>query len=455
MWVLQAQAQEIQIEIPKTEIPINESFQIRISAINVKISDYGAFPTIKGFTKSDISSGDRQILTNGRITPVSYIVQNYRPLKEGSYTVPPFSIIVNGESVSSPGVTVNVVEASVSGRDFWSVPDLMESEIAINRGNIFLEVITNTKEVYVGEGFNVMVAFYESINNPLLISFPSDMAQRVAAMSQKLKPDNCWEENFNVPRDVIPVLVKIKGKDYKQYKVYQSQYYVNKAGEIQLPQVSLPLVKWRLNNSGREEMRNYSSKPLKIKVKPLPPHPLSDRVAVGRFKLEEKVGQTRLQTGQSTSYDFQITGEGNFAFIREPDTRRTLAMELYPPNVQQQINREGSRVTGSKKFTYMIIPNEPGTYKMADYFQWIFFNTEKNDYDTLKPSTVIEVAGESRADNSISNSSSSAYYDGIYKLDNNLKSLESVHIWKWLLTFALGICAVAGLVIALAGLKRK
>jgi hypothetical protein len=452
-----AAAQEIQIEIPKTEIAINESLQIKISVINGKVNDYSSFPAIKGFIKSDISSGDRQALISGRLTQISQLAQNYRPTKEGVYTIAPFTMTVNGKQISYPGATITVTAASssTSAYDFWSAPDL-EPEIEVSREDVFLAVAADRKEIYAGEGINIVIAFYALQSSPYLLKFPDNLFQQLSAVVKKLKPENCWEENFNIGGQILPTVVKIKGKDYQQYKIYQSNYYLNQAGEIELPQISLPLIKLRPGNYGREEMRNYFSKSLKIRVKPLPSHPLSGKVAVGQFKLEEKISQTTLQTGQSVNYDFQISGQGNFAFLREPDTRRTSALEIYPPNVQQQINRENSRVTGIKKFTYMIIPNEPGTYAMSDYFQWIFFNTEKQTYDTLKPQISIRVEGESKVDHAISDIGSKAYYDNIYKLDNRLKSLKSADIWKSVISFVLGSSVMISIALVLATfLKRK
>lgn len=451
--IVAAHAQEIQIEIPKTDITTNESLQIRISVINGKVNDYSAFPAVKGFAKSDISSGDQQVVVNGRLTQVAYVVQNYRPAKEGTYTIPPFTMTVNGKLIRSEGATVNVNQAT-SAYDFWAAPDL-EPEIEVSRSDIFLAVAANTKEIYAGQSVNVTIAFYALQSSPYLLKFPDNLFQKLSEMTKKLKPENCWEENFNIGGHIIPTNVKINGKDYQQYKIYQSAYYLNKAGEIELPAISLPLIKLRPGNYTREELRNYSSKPLKIKVKPLPAHPLSEKVAVGKFKLEEKVSQTSVRTGQSVNYDFQIVGEGNFAFLREPDARRTPALEFYPPNVQQQINHENNRVTGYKKFSYMIIPNESGTYNMADYFQWIFFNTEKSDYDTLKPQIIIRAEGESQTDNNISSAGSSAYYDNIYKLDNRWRNLDSAEMWKSLLTFILGGSVFIVLAFALLQLKRR
>ncbi len=74
---------------------------------------------------------------------------------------------------------------------------------------------------------------------------------------------------------------------------------------------------------------------------------------------------------------------------------KNIAFDFYEPNVKQNINREAGRVSGTKSFSYFMIPKEPGTYKLGDYFQWVFFNPESKKYDTLKSQQVVTVAGES------------------------------------------------------------
>ena len=41
-------------------------------------------------------------------------------------------------------------------------------------------------------------------------------------------------------------------------------------------------------------------------------------------------------------------------------------------------------LSGSKKFTYDIIANRKGTYKLGEEIQWIYFDTKKKQYDTLR-----------------------------------------------------------------------
>ena len=131
-----------------------------------------------------------------------------------------------------------------------------------------------------------------------------------------------------------------------------------------------------------------------------------------------------VETGESFEYDFNIYGEGNIAGIPDPQIPDLEEMDIYPPNISQDINRGGGRVTGSKKYTYFGIPNEPGNYELKDYFHWVFFNPEKKKYDTLTSQIKLKVTGESKKNASISSTDLGSFYDNIDMASNQLQSLK-------------------------------
>ena len=71
-----------------------------------------------------------------------------------------------------------------------------------------------------------------------------------------------------------------------------------------------------------------------------------------------------------------------------------------------------------KQFNYYGIPNEPGEYHLKDYFNWIFFNTKTEQYDTLSSELVLNVSGESKRNLSISSNDLGSFYD-IIEFENN------------------------------------
>ncbi|HRG80590.1 MAG TPA: BatD family protein, partial [Cyclobacteriaceae bacterium] len=167
------------------------------------------------------------------------------------------------------------------------------------------------------------------------------------------------------------------------------------------------------------------SKAKTVKVNELPPHPLRDAVAVGDYRLDEKIASTDLQTGQSVSYEFRVFGEGNISSVEKPPLTKDNVFDFYEPNVRQNINRESNRVAGTKSFNYFMIPKEPGTFKLGDYFQWVFFNPTTKKYDTLRSQYTVQVKGESQKNQFIESTDLGSFYDRIDATDNTLRKAQN------------------------------
>jgi hypothetical protein len=435
LWVFPTFSQEISIEIGKTEIALNEALQITATVTNGQLTGAGGFPEIKGFTKIGTSSSSYTNIVNGRITQSQSIIQNYKPTKEGTFQIPPFTMSVNGKSVSFGGATVKV-SAAVQQRDPWDAflgfgnSDEGDNIDYVNvKEDAFFAISSNKDEVFVGEGFNLSIAMYIADQNQATMEW-YETGQQLTDILKKIKPANCWEENFSI-EEIIPERVTIGGKGYRQYKIYQANYYPLNNKPIVFPSVEFKMVKFKVANKPsffgsayQKDFTTFRSKPKTIRVKDLPEHPLKNQVAVGNFKLEEAISNQNLETGQSFEYKFKVVGEGNISAIREVSPPKVNDFDFYAPNVKQQINRGGGAVYGSKLFTYMAIPKEPGQHDLGKYFQWIYFNPTTQKYDTLKSSLILNVTGESKINVSIESNDRGGFYDLIDEQENTLISMN-------------------------------
>ena len=174
----------------------------------------------------------------------------------------------------------------------------------------------------------------------------------------------------------------------------------------------------------QEDFKTYYTEAKTVEVKDLPPHPLKEKVAVGDYQLREEISSKQLETGNSFSYSFSIVGQGNIASITAPEPNSTKALTFYEPNVSQNTRKEEGTVIGVKQFNYYGIPNEPGTYDLKDYFQWVYFSPRLSNYDTLQSRLSIQVEGESRKDNEIMAKDPGAFYNQIGEESNQLQSLQ-------------------------------
>ena len=434
-------AQDIKVELGNGEVPLNSSFAIKVTTRG-KLKNYSDFPSIDGFSKAGTSSSSNTSIVNGKISSTQSIIQRYLPLQEGTFTLAPFTIQINGKEVSSPGKTIKVIppvdrrrnarRRDPFGRnlfdDFFG-RNRKEPEYVDVKEDAFLSLSTNKNEVYVGEGFTMTFAFYVADQNRAPLSF-HEAGKQLSQILKNIRPESCWEENFNI-ENIYGERVTIRGKNYTRYKIYEATYYPLNLEPVHFPSVPFEMIKYKVANSpsffGRnrkEDFKTFYTREKTVRVKALPPHPLKDQVAVGNFKLDEKINAETVETGESFEYSFNIYGEGNISSINEPKIPADKSIDFYPPNMNQDINRGNGRVTGSKKFSYFGIPNEPGSYDLGDYFNWVFFNTRTGRYDTLQSSVKLNVTGESKKNVSISSVDLGSFYDNIEFESNRLKSLK-------------------------------
>ena len=424
------------LKLGPDNIGINQVFTISVTVKNERLKSYNNFPEINGFVKRGTSSSSNTNIINGQISTTQSITMNYVPQREGTFLIPPFTMEVNGKEISSPGKNVKV-GPPVSRKQYSNQFSLDPFKDLFGRRNqpleflnikedAFLALTIDKDEVYLGEGFTATLAFYVSESNRAPLQF-YDLGRQVSEIVKDLKPVNCWEENFKI-ENISGELVKVEGREYTQYKIYQVTFYPLNLEPVVFPETGLELIKYKVaknptffGQNRKEEYKMFHSKPKTVTVKELPSHPLKDLVSIGIFRLEESIDKRNIETGQSFNYKFRIFGEGNISSIDMIPVSGHTNFEFYEPNMEQKINRRNNKVTGSKTFSYFGIPNEPGVYYLGNYFSWIYFNTVKEEYDTLVSTISLRVTGESRKNERILSNDLGSFYDRIEFEDNALQ----------------------------------
>jgi hypothetical protein len=442
-------SQSIQIELGPDEIGLNQAWTITITVNNDRLKSYDNFPEIEGLQKRGTSSSSQTSIINGQMSSSQSVIMTYAPTKQGVVNVPSFKLKVNDQVFSVTGKKVKVgppqqAQQNDPMRSFFDRDPSdffgrsQPTEFVDIKEDALLALTTNKDEVYVGEGFTATLSFLIADNNRAPMQF-HDLGKQLSDILKKLKPANCWEENFNI-ENIEGEHIQIGNKGYTQYKIYQAAFFPLNNQPVIFPSTGLEMIKFKVaknpsffGQNRQEDYKTFYSKVKTIKVKELPPHPLRDEVAVGNYKLDERISKTQLQTGQSVSYDFNIYGEGNIAGIAKPKVPLNPNFDFYEPNEKQNITREAGHVSGTKSLSYFIIPKEPGSFKLGDYFQFVFFNPETKKYDTLKSQQVVTVAGESSKNQSIGSNDLGSFYDRIDATDNTLQSFTDGNTMKWII----------------------
>ncbi|MFM8850500.1 MAG: BatD family protein [Cytophagales bacterium] len=452
------QSQNVQILLGPEEIGENQAWTITITVNNERLRSYDNFPDIEGFYKRGTSSSSQTSIVNGQMSSSQSIIMTYVPSKQGTVNVPPFKMKVNDQLYNVNGRRVKVgppaqVQQTDPFRSFFDrdpVDDFFSRgtpEFVDVKEEAQLALTVSSDDVFVGEGFTATLSFLVAENNRAPMQF-YDLGKQLADILKKLKPSNCWEENFNI-ESIEGNQITINGKNYTQYKIYQATFYPLNTQPVVFPSVGLEMIKFKVaknpsffGQNRQEYYKTFYSKPRTVKVRELPPHPLRDQVAVGEYQLQEKLAANELETGQSVVYDFNIFGEGNISAIEKPKTENIPSFDFYEPNVKQSINRDNGRVTGTKSFSYFMIPKEPGTFALKDYFKWVFFNPKKKKYDTLQSQQVVNVIGESQKNQAIESNDLGSFYDRADATDNELRALSGTN-WSKISLNILAVLLIA------------
>ncbi len=440
--------QSITVNVGAGEISLNEAFTITVVVKNDQLKNLSGFPKIEGLIKRGTSSSTSTQFINGQVSSTQSLTQNYVAQRQGTFKLPSFTININGQGINVPGKTIVVGPPKQRRRQVDPFAnDPWEDLFGNRRGNeefmdvkadAFFALTIDKSEVYVGEGFNTSLALYVSDQNRADMEF-YDTSKQLTDILKRIRPSNCWEENFNV-ENIKREQITIKNKRYQKYLMYQATFFPLNSEPIEFPSVGLKMIKYKMSKnpsffgpSRQEDFKTFYTQSKTVSVKELPEHPLKKEVAVGDFQLIEKISGEQLSTGESFSYNFKIQGNGNISAIGSLNLPETDRFDLYPPNIQKTINRRNGRVSGSHSFGYYAIPNEPGVYDLGDYFSWTYFNPRSEQYQTLKSNISIQVSGESKKNEAILATDLGSFYD-IIDLQENI--LTNRHQYELLKIFA-------------------
>ncbi|MGV3540859.1 MAG: BatD family protein [Rufibacter sp.] len=453
-WVQVSWAQELSVEYGPAVIPIEQYFTISLKASPTRPVKIEGFPEIEGMQKSTQRASSSTFKTGSKTKVVYTITQQYAPLREGEFTVKPFTLLVDGKQVKAPGMKVKIgampsarsndtVAASGGG---VNAPEFVEV-----KENAFLTLHLPKERVFVGEGVPVSLWFYVADTDLGLLDF-YEFEPQILEITAKLKQRNALEQALE-QREIEPEKIKVGEKGFTRYKLYEAVLFPITAQALKFPAVGLRMIKYKiaqnpslLTQNRLPEYKIYTTSAQTVAVRPLPPHPLRDQVAVGVFRLQEQLSRNTVALNQNLVYQMRIEGEGNIGALPMPQSIWTSsALEIYPPEVRQFENLSQGRMTGAKTFRYFMVGRQAGEYPLRTLFQWVYFNPETARYDTLRPSVTVRIRGQEDQNAFVRAQDVGSFYKIIDTESNQLISLDQfreVRQYTNLVLLGMGVVAL-------------
>jgi hypothetical protein len=431
-------AQQISVKLGNTTIIESDFFTITLTVNNGKLNTYSNFPEINGFSKyTTISNANNA--ADKFVKPL-IITQQYTPLKTGKFKINDFTMNINGVIIPVKGsnIIVTADERIIEQKN----KEALENEKKLRQYQLpdellslkepFLTLLSNKSSVYVGEGITLSLLFCIPEGNKTVLKF-HELGPQLSELVKKIKPENCIQQSVSLD-SISQGTLNQGNKKFSYFKLYETFFYPINDKKILIPSLSLTLQASKKAILKEEEIKSnlvtYTSKQILIDIKSLPPHPLKNMVSVGNYQLKESISTVKLKTGKSFTYTFTVEGEGNITQISKPNWPNSPNFEMFDPEIKRTSFQEKDKLMGTCAFNYFIIPHEPGVFSMNHFFNYIYFNIDKEKYDTLRSSLQLHVYGESKHNLGVSLNSGDGFYNLIANENNFFinKNTKEVYI---------------------------
>jgi hypothetical protein len=394
-------------------VRLGEQFAIKYT-INQRSSNRVNFPEMPGMVKlsgpNTSTSSNFQIINGQQSHTYTTSYTFYVQANEvGKYTINPATVTVNNSQYESNTLVIEVVQGQQGSAGGQQQPGQSNSQSGSEQSNssgsnVFVVSELNKKDVYVGEQVILSYKVYTKVD--------------LAGFGEVKFPQytGFWKEDFELGNIGLQSTV-YNNQSYRYAEIQRNILFPQRGGEITIPSADIEIisrVKTRAQGYNDPFFNEFfggyqnvpikcTTKPLTLNVKPLPAQgkPISFSGAVGNFSIAATIDKTELKANEAITLKFTINGSGNIKLIDKINVKFPSDFETYAPKVTQNIKVDRNSVSGSKIFEYVIIPRNPGTFKIKS-FEFSYFDPNKKEYVILNsPEFTIEVANSDIAFQSV------------------------------------------------------
>lgn len=380
-------SQNVQViaQAPKV-VQVGEQFQLDFE-VNAEPSNF-IVPELRDFRvvygPSTSQSSNIQIV-NGKMTQSVAYTYSYvlLPTKAGKYLIGSAEVTVGGKKYKSNPVNIEVVGGGQTQSQQGGGQSATQQQVSAD-GNIFIRVIVDKKNVFQGEYLTASVKLYSKLNISSIndVKFPAF--------------NGFFKQDIEIPQVRGLERENVNGEIYGTAIIRKFILIPQKSGNLEIEPMLMDLnVQQRVQSRGRSIFDDFfgpsvqdvpvklKSKPVTISVKSLPGNaPASFTGAVGRFNFSAEVNKTEVKTNDAITLKLTLSGNGNIKLAEAPKVIFPPDFDTYDPKINLSVSDANGGVSGSKVFEYLLIPRNPGDFKIAPV-EFTYFDVASNQYRTI------------------------------------------------------------------------
>lgn len=374
-----------------TVVRVGEQFTISFT-INSGGGEFSA-PSFDGFYKlmgpQTSYSSSTQII-NGKITrETNYSYVYYlQAVKTGKFVLAPAEFVYKNKTYRSDSIYIEVVGSGTSqqpGRTTTPGTGKVENAdepVRETGDDIFLNLILNKKDVFVGEHILATVKLYTKVDISGIneIKFP--------------RFEGFLRTDLNTPPLTSLKREYVNGTLYGTGIVQQFILYPQRAGEIEIDPVQITaLVQQRTRQSDPffgDFFSTFTTVPkavfspvTKVNVRPLPGNKPPDFSGiVGKVSLNASLDKDSVKVNDAVTLKIILSGTGNLKLANPPEMKLPADIEVYDPKISDDLKSGSEGTSGEKTFEYLLIPRHYGDYTIPP-LTYSYFDIQSRQYQKI------------------------------------------------------------------------
>lgn len=377
---------KVTAEAPEAVV-VGEEFRLSFTINSQQISDFkapdlSAFEVLIGPNSSSFNS--IQII-NGKTSHVSTVTITYilQAAKEGTFTLGPASVTVDGKTLRSNSLKIRVLP---SGRSSQGNTSRQNSSVSDNQStggkDLFMTVSASKKRVFEQEAVLLTYKVFSQVD---LRQLAGDMADM----------DGFHTQEIPLPQEKSMKLEHHNGQNYRTVIWKQYVLFPQKTGKLTVPSIKfegLVLVQNRNIDpfdaffGGQSVMsevkRTIVAPSVTIDVEALPARPANFSGAVGKYNVSASLSPRQLKTNDAITLRVVVSGQGNMKLITAPTVKFPKDFETYDAKVTDKTTVGVSGTSGNKVFDYIAVPRHAGKYEIPPV-EFCYFDTDSRSYKTV------------------------------------------------------------------------
>jgi hypothetical protein len=351
---------------------------------------------IEGFQVIGSSSSRNISIVNMKMSRSLNLQYTLLAVQEGEYVLGPFTVKAGDETYDTEPIKVAVTAAQGS---LQRPPSGRQTQGQADDDLVLLTASVDRTRAYVGQQ----------------ITYTLEFAYRVRLLedTQYIPPDHTgfWFEDLGESGPAIETIDGVRyyviTKRTAFFPISSGRFTIGEAGIRYIAGSLDPFSRDPFSLFGRDPLGAFGrrqgaakSEPIGIEVLPLPEvgKPADFSGAVGRFDLSVSPSAKEVGVGESLTLSLRVRGRGNIKSIGDIALPEFNDFRVFAPKARESLNTEGGFVGGEKVFDLVLVPQNPGDYRLGG-FRFSYFDPTSETYavSTAEPLLIAVLPGEETA----------------------------------------------------------